>query len=63
MAPKAENKSTPKKRTQPAEDNGASTSQPQINARRRDGTDPNDPVRIYADGKLEKEHRTMICAA
>jgi hypothetical protein len=51
MAPKAK-KSAPKKRTQSTGDNGASTSQPQIIPRRRDGTDPNDPVRIYADGKL-----------
>ena len=30
---------------------GPSTSTPPPNPRKRDGTDPNDPVRIYADGK------------
>ena len=52
MAPKAKAKTAPKKEVQTAGENGASTSQPPVNARRRDGTDPNDPVRIYADGKL-----------
>jgi len=60
MAPKIKSKSAPKKRTQPAEENGASTSKPQIYARRRDGTDPNDPVRVYADGKLLEDHRLVI---
>jgi hypothetical protein len=55
MAPKAKSKKTAsKKKTQPSGDNEASTSQPQtIIPRRRDGRDPNDPVRIYADGKLD----------
>jgi hypothetical protein len=51
MAPKAKAQSALKKKAQAAGNNVASTSQPQMNARRRDGTDPNDPVRIYADGK------------